>query len=368
MRVAIIHEHLAQDGGAERVAKVFLEMYPKAPLYTLVHNPTQALPFFATRDVRTSFLQKMPGGVRFYQWYVNWMPNAVERFDLREFDLVISSASAFAKGVITNPQTLHVSYLHSPTRYLWSDTHQYVDELPYPGWMRSLIPFSLTKLRMWDRLAADRPDVYIANSRLVQNRIQKYYRRDSTIIHPPVDTSRYSLSTAKPEYYLTGGRLVPYKRFDLAVQAFNKLGLPLKIYGSGPALEKLKSMAKKNIEFLGRVPDEQLNDLYGKAIAFLYPQEEDFGITAIEAMATGRPVIAYGAGGALDTVKPGETGTLFDDQEWESLADTVIRFQPEVFQPEKIRDWALSFGHDHFKQKFTHFIDQAWQTHQARLP
>ncbi|MBI2984585.1 MAG: glycosyltransferase [Candidatus Kerfeldbacteria bacterium] len=368
MNVALVHEHLAQDGGAERVAQVLMDMFPQAPLFTLVYNPRRANPAFRDRDIRTSFIQRLPGGVRYYQWFVTLMPNAVERYDLRGFDLVISSASAFAKGVITDPRALHLCYLHSPTRYLWSDTHQYVDELPYPRWIRALIPLSLTRLRMWDRLAADRVDHFVANSRAVQQRIKKYYRRDSAVIYPPVDLQRFTLHQGGGDYYLTGGRLVPYKRFDLAIQAFNKLGLPLKIFGVGPAMTQLQTMAKKNIDFLGRVPDQDLNELYGRAAAFLYPQEEDFGITAVEAMATGRPVIAYAAGGALESVKAGQTGVFFQEQEWEALADTVIRFQRQRFDPHQIRRWALGFGVDRFRQELRRFVDQTWQTHQAQLP
>lgn len=368
MKIALVHEHLAQDGGAERVVQVLMEMFPQAPLYTLVYNPTKAHPFFRNKDIRTSFIQRLPGGVRFYQWYVTLMPNAVERFDLRGYDVVISSSSAFAKGVITDPGTLHICYLHSPTRYLWNDTHSYVHELPYPGWMKSLIPLSLTRLRMWDRLAADRVDTFIANSRTVQHRIHKYYRRDSQVIYPPVNLSRWTLGQGQGKYYLAGGRLAPYKRIDLAVQAFNKLGLPLKIYGTGPALKSLKAMAKSNIEFLGRVPDAALNELYGQAIAFLNPQEEDFGITAVEAMATGRPVIAYDAGGAKETVKAGETGVFFKEQEWESLADTVIRFRPETFQPERIRAAAMRFDVERFHREFMELLEATWQKWQARVP
>lgn len=368
MKVALVHEHLAQDGGAERVVQHLMDMYPKAPLHTLLYNPDHAHPDFRGRDIRTSYLQHMPGGVRFYQWYVNWMPNAIERFDFRGYDVVISSASAFAKGIITDPGTLHVCYLHSPTRYLWSDTHTYVQDLPYPKFIRSLIPFSLTKLRIWDRVAAERVDHYIANSRTVQHRIKKYYQRPSQVIYPPVDLDRFTLKTSPGQYYLTGGRLVPYKRFDLAVQAFSKMGLPLKIYGTGPAYNELREMAKPNIEFLGRVPDNQMDELYRNAIAFINPQEEDFGITAVEAMATGTPVIAYKAGGALETVKDGETGVFFTHQEWEALADIVLRFKAEQFKPEVIRAWAQRFGVDRFKTEFSEAVEQAWQSYQSQLP
>lgn len=367
MKVALVHEHLGQDGGAERVVRVFQQMFPQAPLYTLVYNPTRAHADFRGRDIRTSFIQRMPGGARHYQWYLTLMPTAVERFDLRGYDLVLSSSSGFAKGVITDPQTLHVCYLHSPTRYLWNDSWQYVNDLPYPRWMRSLIPLWLTRIRMWDRLAADRVDEFVVNSRLVQQRLEKYYRRSGPIIHPPVAVERFSVSPTQENYFLTGGRLVPYKRFDLTVEAFNHLGLPLKIFGAGPALKSLRARANPNITFLGRVREEDMNALYGRAQAFINPQEEDFGLTAVEAMAAGRPVIAYAAGGALETVKPKSTGVLFQDQEWESLADAVIRFKAEEFRPADIRAWAETFGVARFIAQLREFLDRAWQSHQSRL-
>jgi glycosyltransferase involved in cell wall biosynthesis len=332
-KVAIVHDHLAQDGGAERVVQVFRKMYPAAPIFTLVHNPTNAHKSFHNADIRTSFIQRLPGGTRFYQWYLPLMPTAIERFDLSEYDLVISNTASFAKGVITLPKTLHLSYIHSPTRYLWSDTISYVNDLKYPRWLKMLAPHYLSKIRLWDRLAADRPDFLLANSGTIQRRISKYYRRPSTILYPPVETHRFSLAPSVDKYFVTGGRLVPYKRFDLTINAFNKLGLPLKIYGTGPMEKELRAMAHQNIEFLGRVPDDKMNELYGRALAFINPQEEDFGITVLEAMAAGRPVIAYAAGGALETVKPGVSGEFFEDQEWESLANTVLRFKPENYEP-----------------------------------
>ncbi len=367
MRVALVHEHLAQDGGAERVVRVMQRLYPKAPLFTLVYNPERAHPAFRDTDIRTSFIQRLPGGVQHYQWYLPLMPTAVEHYDLASYDLVISSASALAKGVIAAPHALHICYLHSPTRYLWNDSLEYVRSLRYPRLMKAVISRHLTGLRQWDWLAAQRPTELIANSRAVQQRIMTYYRRPSNVIYPPVELERFSISPQIDRYYLAGGRLVPYKRLDLVVQAFNRLGLPLKIFGTGPSLRDLQSMAKPNIEFLGRVPDEHMNELYSRAIAYINPQEEDFGITVVEAMATGRPVIAYGRGGALETVKPGETGTLFHDNEWEALADTVIRFRPEQFDPNKIRAWAETFKVERFSDQLRQHVDQAWQQHQSSL-
>lgn len=363
-RVALIHDHLGQDGGAERVLAVLQEMYPDAPTYTLIHDPKRANPVFSKRDIRTSFIQHLPFGVRRYQWYLSWMPNAVERYELNEYDLVISSSASFARGVITLPRTLHIDYCHSPTRYLWSDTHRYVDELAYPKIVKMFIPFLLTRIRQWDRIASDRVDRYIANSRNVQRRISKYYRRPSSIVHPPVDVSGFTVGEKVGNFYLIGGRLVPYKRFDLAIKAFNRLGLPLKIFGNGPEEQRLREMARPNIEFLGRVSHETMKQLYRECIAFVHPHEEDFGITLLEANASGRPVIAFKAGGALETVIEGTTGTFFDVQEWETLADTIIRFKPESFKTAAIRAHAESFDVPHFKKRFGDAVEEAWQAHE----
>ncbi|MFH0852928.1 MAG: glycosyltransferase [bacterium] len=363
MKVALIHEHLAQDGGAEKVLQSFQEMFPKAPTYTLVYNKFKANRSFLGKDIRTSFIQNLPFGVKKYQAYLPLMPTAIEQFDLTEYDLVLSSSSALSKGVITLPETLHICYCHSPTRYLWSDTHRYVQDLPYNRLIKKLVPVLLNRIRIWDRLAADRVDVFLANSRAIQARIKKYYSRDSTVIYPPVNVKTFSISPKIQNFYLIGGRLVAYKRYDLAVMAFNRLGIPLKIFGDGPELENLKSLAKSNIEFLGKVSNDELKRLYRECVAFLHPQEEDFGITAIEAMASGRPVIAYASGGALETVIPGRTGELFDDQNWETLADTIVRWKPENYDTVSIRQHAMQFDTDVFKEKITSFINEEYEKH-----
>ncbi|MBI3956775.1 MAG: glycosyltransferase [Candidatus Kerfeldbacteria bacterium] len=356
MKLALVHEHLAQDGGAEKVLQAFQELYPDAPTYTLVHNHDRANPSFLHKDIRTSFIQKMPYGVKKYQWYLPLMPLAVERFDLMDYDVVLSSASAFAKGVITRPDAVHICYCHSPTRYLWSDTHQYIDALPYNRMIKRAILMLFPYLRQWDRLAADRVDHFIANSKTVQNRIRKYYHRDSTIIYPPVDVDAFSVSDDVEKYFLTGGRLVAYKRYDLTIQAFNRLGLPLLVFGAGPEEKRLRAMAKNTITFLGRVDDRRLRRLMSRAMAFIHPQEEDFGITPVESMAAGRPVIAYGKGGALETVRPGVTGVFFEEQSWEALADAVLRFRHADFNPVVIQARAAEFGRPQFAARIRHFL------------
>jgi len=361
MKVALIHDHLTQLGGAERVLNIFTKLFPDAPIYTLVYDKKRLGAYFSHAKIIPSYLQHIPFATKKYQWLLPLMPNATESYDLTNYDLVLSSTSAFAKGIITKSTTLHICYCHTPTRYLWTDTHSYLKELRQPRILKRMVPFFLSGLRMWDRLAADRVDKFIANSRTVQERIKKYYRRESNIIYPPVELDKFALSNRAGEYYLAGGRLVSYKRFDLIIQAFNRLGLPLKIFGEGPEYIKLRSSAKKNIEFLGAVSDDVRAELYKNCIAYLHPQEEDFGITAIEAMASGRPVIALAAGGALETIVDKVTGVFFFDQDYAALIDAIIRFKPEQFSSQTIRNYALKFSADRFKKEILQYVDKSWQ-------
>jgi len=361
MRVALVHDHLVQDGGAERVLKALQDIFPDAPIYTLLYHEKNMGNDFRQKDIRTSFIQDLPLSLKKYQWYLPLMPMATERHDLTDYDLVISSASAMAKGVITGPNTVHLCYCHTPTRYLWTDTHSYLKELKTNPLLKKFIPLYLTRLRKWDRLAADRVDYFIANSKNVADRIAKYYRRPSEVIYPPVETEKFYLADQLNHYYLAGGRLVPYKRFDIIVNAFNKLGIPLKIFGTGPEEIKLKKLAKHNIEFLGKISDQRKSELYAHCLAYIHPQEEDFGITAVEAMASGRPVVAYPVGGALETVVPGITGEFFDEQTWESLGDSVIRFKPDKYDSKKIRQQAEKFSLEEFKKRIMDYIEKTYQ-------
>ncbi len=368
MRIALVHDHLTQEGGAERVLSVLHDIWPDAPIFTLVYDEQKLGKMFPVKNIHTSFLQRWPGAVKHYQWFLPLMPTATESYDLMEYDVVISSSSAMAKGIITRTNTLHLCYCHTPTRYLWSDTHRYLEELRYNSIIKKFIPLTLTRLRMWDQLAAQRPDYFIANSHDVAGRIQKYYRRTSTVIYPPVQTDQFSITSDISKYFLTGGRLVAYKRFDVVVQAFNRLGIPLTIFGSGPEQEKLQAMAKPNITFVGQVSATELAKLYQRAQAFINPQIEDFGLTAIESMASGRPVIAFNAGGARESVIDGVTGTFFDEQTWEALADTVVRFKSDRFNPEVIKKHAQQFSVEQFKQQMMGFIEtQLEEKKQKRL-
>jgi len=362
MRVALIHDHLAQDGGAEKVLKVFADMFPCADIYTLLYEQKNADQYYKNRTINTSIIQKLPGGVKHYQWYMPFMPMAVEFFDLSNYDLVISDTSSFAKGVITNIDTLHICYCHTPTRYIWSDTHQYIKELKYNKYFKKIISLVLNYIRMWDRMAADRVDKYIANSHFIQKRIKKYYRRNSQVIYPPVDVDRFKISNEIGDYFLIGGRLAPYKRVDIVIKAFNKLKMQsfkLKIFGDGVDTDRLKKIAKNNpnIEFLGRVSDEEIVDLYSKCLAFIHPQEEDFGITAIEAMACGRPVIAYKKGGAIETVIAGETGLFFDEQDANFLVKVIEKFESNKFSSQKIYSHAQQFSTERFKKEIMEYIN-----------
>lgn len=362
MKIAFVHDYLSQNGGAEKVLKAFQEIWPQAPTYTLFFD-NQKLPQFNHTPIHTSFMQRLPFIRSRYQWYLPLMPAATESLDLSEFDVVLSSVSAFAKGVITREDALHICYCHTPTRYLWSDTHSYIQELAMPQVIKSLLPILLSRLRVWDKQAADRVDFFIGNSETVRRRIKKYYGRDSELLAPPVATERFSISDQPKNYFLTGGRLVAYKRYDLVVEACNQTGLPLKIFGSGPIAKSLQKIAKSNIEFLGAVSDEEQAKLYAGAKAFIHPQVEDFGITPVESMACGRPVIAYRAGGATETVIEGLSGEFFDEQSWEEIADQLIRFQESDYDPIRIRAHAQNFSTQVFKNQIRNLVEKLWRKH-----
>ncbi len=371
MKVALIHDHLAQEGGAEKVLKILADMFPEAPIYTLLYDQKKVDKNFAGRRIESSIIQRLPGGVRHYKWYLYFMPMAVEFFDLRPYDLVISDASAFAKGVITTPETIHICYCHTPTRYLWSDAHQYLNELKYNKWIKKIISLTLGRLRVWDFAAAQRVDYFIANSETVRRRIAKFYRREATIIYPPVETSKFKIADLSQQprgerYFLVGCRLAPYKRVDMVVQAFKALGANyrLKIFGDGldlPRLQKLAGAAT-NIEFLGRVSEERKADLYARALAFINPQEEDFGITAVEAMASGRPVIAYRRGGATETVVEKISGVFFEEQTPEAVMAAIRRFVDDydsgeqLWDSKKIREHAEQYSVANFKKQLNSYL------------
>lgn len=373
MKVALIHDHLAQEGGAEKVLKVLSDIFPEAPIYTLLYDRNKVAKNFADRQIESSVIQRLPGGVKHYKWYLPFMPMAVEFFDLRPYDLVISDASAFAKGVITTPDTTHVCYCHTPTRYLWSDAHQYLNELKYNKWLKKIVSLSLSRLRLWDFAAAQRVDYYIANSNTVSKRIRKFYRRSSQVIYPPVETDNFKITDlskqAKSErYFLIGCRLAPYKRVDIVVEAFKKLGpeYRLKIFGDGLDQKRLQKIADNasNIEFLGRVNETEKAKLYSEALAFINPQEEDFGITAIESMAAGRPVLAYNRGGACETIVAGENGLFFNEQTSSAIANLVREFiadldsAKQTWDSERIKIMSQKYSIENFKTQLFNFLKE----------
>jgi len=367
MKVALTHDHMMQNGGAERVLEAMQALWPTAPTYTLLYDKEKMNTLFGHRDIRTSFLQNIPFALKKYRWLLPLMPTATESYSLSEFDVIVSSSSALSKGIVPPEHGLHICYCHTPPRYLRTHTNEYLRGLNVPRIAKSLLPFMMTYLRIWDNASADRVDYFIANSETVRHRIRRYYGRDSVVIHPPVDTDTFTISEEPKRYYLIGGRLVSYKRYDIVIEAFNKLGKPLKIFGTGPQEKELKKMAKSNIEFLGRVSDQKRSELFSNAIAFIHPQEEDFGITPVESMAAGRPVIAYNRGGASETVIDGKTGILFDEQSWVEIADTVLHFDEHKFDPSIIKEYAEQYSVKEFRKKMDQFVSEKWRKHKREV-
>lgn len=362
MKIAIIADWLTNYAGAENVISAFYERYPDSKIFTTLFNPDK-MKELSNANVETSFIQNIPGAKNHHTWFLSLMPLAIETFDLSKYNVVLSSSHSIAKGVITKPETMHVCYCHTPMRYAWDDFHTYIRESHFPWLIKKMIPGQISKIRLWDRVSADRVDYFIANSSYVAKRIKKYYQRDSEVIYPPVDGSQFNLiKNPTEDYYLSVGRLIPYKKFDLLVETFNQNGKKLKIAGTGGEMKKLKNIAKNNIEFLGYVSDEKLTELYQNCRAFLFPQIEDAGIAPLEAMSSGRPVIAMQAGGALDINIEGETGIFFQEQTIDSLSKAIEKFEKMQFQPEKIRQHALQYDTKEFQKKINAFIEEKYKT------
>lgn len=358
MKVALVHDYLNQMGGAERVVMAFHDIFPDAPIYTSIYDPRRVDPAFQKMDVRTSFMQKLPLVTKHHQPYLPFYPFAMESLDLRGYDLVLSSSSAFGKGVITRPETLHICYCHTPMRWCWA-YDEYVEREQLGKVARKVLPLLITGLRVWDQTSAMRVDHFIANSPVVAERIQKYYRRDAIVIPPPVEASRFIFDplTQLEDYFLVVCRLIPYKRIDLAIEACNRLQLPLVIIGNGRDEDRLKKMAGPTIRFMGRLSDDEVLHYYAHCRAFLFPVEDDFGITPLEAQAAGRPVIAYGVGGALASVIDGITGVFFHEQTADSLASVLATFDEHSFDTQVIRNHALEFDMPRFRRRIEQFID-----------
>jgi glycosyltransferase involved in cell wall biosynthesis len=361
-KIALVHDFLVACGGAEKVLEVMCEMFPDAPIYTLLHDKEKIRGKFGSKKIYTSFLQKFPKFLRKrYHWLLLFFPVAPETFDLREYDLIISSSGAWSKGIVTKLNTIHIAYIHSPMRFVWDYSEKYLaeDRKKNPTF---LIRLYLTYLRIWDKSASDRPDHLIANSKYTQSRIEKYYRRESKIIYPPVEIKseiRNPKSVTNSKYFLVVSRLSTYKKIDCVIEAFNKLGLPLVVIGEGRDEKRLKAMANENIRFLGWLSDEKLAEYYGNARAFIFSAVDDFGIAPVEAMAHGVPVLAIRKGGAKEIVEEGVTGEFFEAQTPEVIADCVRRFMEKEKEYDKalIIDKAKAFSKERFKRELEEYIE-----------
>ncbi len=372
MKIAIVHDWLITFGGAERTLEQMLKVYPEADLFALYDFvPERDRGFIQHKPVTTSFLQHFPFAKSKYRSYLPFMPMAVEQLDLSGYDVVISSSYACAKGVITGPDQLHISYVYSPIRYAWDMMHQYLDQSHLKHGLRSwIVRYMLHRIRLWDYRTAAGVDEFVAISEYIARRIQKVYRRHASVIYPPVDVDAYQLCEQKEDFYLTASRMVPYKKMDVIAEAFSHLpDKRLVIIGDGPEYRRVKAKAGPNVALLGYQPYDVLLDHMQRARAFVFAAEEDFGIVPIEAQACGTPVIAFGKGGCLETVTELESGIFFDKQDAKTIADAILRFEtrPDCFEPAQIRQHALKFSSERFRSEFKRFVDRAVHTHMTNL-
>ncbi len=356
MRVALVHYWLVGMRGGEKVLEGLCELFPEADIFTLVADEEKLSPTLRRHKITTSFMQKI-GGKTHYQKMLPIMPMALEGFDLTGYDLVISSEAGPAKGVITRPDAIHVCYCHSPMRYIWDLYPQYYKNSG--AITRLAMAITSPWLRTWDVTTAARVDHFVANSQYVAKRIEKFYRRSATVINPPVDVARFSISATPEPYYLCAGQITPYKKIELAVEACTRLNLPLVVLGSG-ATPALKKLAGPTVTFLGAVDDQTMARHFAQCRALLFPGVEDFGIVPLEVQASGRPVIAFARGGALETVKDNETGIHFHSQTTESLVEAIKRMENEhqQFDPERIRAHAMCFDRTHFLENLRNLFNQ----------
>ena len=375
MKVAIIHDWLTGMRGGEKCLEVFCDLFPDADVFTLLHNKGSVSPIIEKMNIHTSMIQNFPLPFRAYRFYLPFFPMVIEKFDLRGYDLVISSSHCVAKGFRPNPDTLHICYCYTPMRYVWDMSHVYFNKGTMRFFGHSIVPFFLNYLRMWDIYSNERVDRFVSISNHIARRIWKHYRRTSDVISPPVNCGQFEVGRKAEDFYLIVSAFAPYKRIDLAVQAFNKLGLPLKVVGTGQEKKRLIAGAKKNVEFLGWLSDKDLADHYARCKAFVFPAEEDFGIAPLEAQVSGKPVIAYGAGGVLETVqgfdltgnlaedkarmKDGRyTGLFFPRQTAEDIITAVRTFE-EVgaeFDPIHIAETVKKFDKEEFKRTFRDYV------------
>lgn len=367
MKICFVHEYLIDFGGAEQVLKAFLELWPQSPIYTLIYDQNgQCQDIIRSTQVYGSMLNTLPFARRKHRSYLPLMPYAIEQLDLSEYDIIISDSHAIAKGVITGPDQLHISYIHTPIRYAWDMQPDYLAHAGLEKGLRSCFARTLLHyLRIWDMRTVAGVDHYIANSRFIARRIMKLYKREATVIHPPVDISRFSPSEVKEDNYLTVSRLVPYKKVDVIVRAFAHLPeKKLVVIGDGPEMKSLKRMATSNVTFLGFQSDQVIEESMQRAKALVYAAEEDFGIVPVEAQACGTPVIAYKKGGVLETVIEGETGFFFDAQNADTVARAILAFEnhPKL-DSQRIRRNAERFGKERFKEEISAFVEEKARQH-----
>lgn len=367
MKAAVVHEWLTTYGGSEKVVEEFLHVLPDAPIFTLVNEPDLELAArLAGRDVRASLLGRFPRAGTQYRTYLPFMPFAVEQFDLSEFDVVVSSSHAVAKGVLVGAGQLHLSYVHSPIRYAWDLYQQYLRESNLTrGVKATLAKVILHYIRLWDSSTANRVDVFMANSNYVAKRVWRTYRRPARVLYPPVKVTRFDHTRAREDFYLTLSRMVPYKKVDLIVEAFTRTGRPLVVIGDGPDRAKIEALAGPGVTFLGRQPDDVVADYMARCRAFVFAADEDFGITPVEAQAAGAPVIAYGKGGVLESVMPDQTGVFFGQQHVESVNRAVELFEAhEPFDAQLIRRNAERFRPERFRAEFQAILAAAYAAFQ----
>jgi len=366
MKKALIHDWFSTYAGAEKCVESFTDIWDDFEIYSLIDflSGTDRDKILKGKRAHTSFIQRLPFAKDKYRNYLPLFPLAIEQFDLSDYDVVLSSSHAVAKGVLTHSNQLHIAYVHTPIRYAWDLYHQYLRESGLDRGLKGMLAkYFLHKIRLWDASTANRVDHYVANSRYIARRIEKIYGKPSDVIYPPVDVDKFTLREAKDEFYLTASRMVPYKKIDLIVEAFSQTDKKLLVIGDGPDMAKIKSKAGKNVELLGFADDETMTDLMGRAKAFVFAAEEDFGITPVEAQACGTPVICFGRGGARETVIDGESGLYFMEQNVKELLGAVVKFEQnrDKFEPVKIRENSLRFSRVRFEAEIKSYVEKKYE-------
>lgn len=366
MKLAIVHDYLNQMGGAERCVEQMHQIWPESPIFTSLFTPETMADSFNSMDIRTTWMQYLPGKERHFKKFLLFYPSAFSHIDLSGYDMILTSSSGWAKGIRKPPGSVHVCYCYTPMRWVWN----YDDYIAREGFgpvVRASLPAAIHYLKNWDISTNDSIDELIAISEFVKDRIKRVWNREAIVIYPPVECSRFSINTQIDDYFLIVSRLNTYKKIDIAVTACTELGLPLKVVGSGPHESYLKNIAGPSVEFLGRLDDTRTAELYSRCRAFIFPGEEDFGITPVEAQASGRPVIAFAGGGALETIVDGQTGIFFESQTPESLIEALKVFTDSDFDPKLIRANALRFDAPVFRDSLKTFVERTFKSRSVRI-